>query len=239
MNSLELAPSTLILSMAALAVLPIALSMTTAYIKVSVVLGIFRSGLGLQQIPGKLVELALAISITAYIMIPVFSNLKPESLADISQGIHSQSDWRSLEGLFNPWRKFLLKATGSRELTFFVELRKAKLEPQKVTSDLEEHVNEHPDSEVQEVSDSDQSEPEVTWDVLLPAFVLSELSRGFVMGLSVLIPFLVVDLVVATILSGVGFTMVSPSIVSLPVKILLLVVTDGWLMLVRGLVLSY
>jgi type III secretory pathway component EscR len=215
-------PSTLITGMVALALVPLIISMTTAYIKVSIVLGVFKTGLGLQQVPGKMVEFALVIAITTYIMIPVFEKIESKGLGELLTRIRAGEN---IEPILKPWRKFLVKNSGKREIKFLHNLRLEQKEgvgKEQIASKKYSKIYKNP-----------------PWDVLIPAFVLSEISKGFIMGLSVLLPFLLIDLITATLITGVGISTITPTVVSLPIKIVLLVVTDGWLLLVRGLVLSY
>lgn len=226
----ELHPGWFVILAMLLALVPVVLGLFTAYLKVSVVLGLVRSALGTQHTPSGVVVLALSLSITAYAMAPVLeecaARLPKESLQDltleqiVARGVH----------FADPLVDFVRTHAGEREVRLLTELRERAPE------------NERGVSEAPRASQSVR-EPLATDDVplsvLLPAFVLTELKEAFAMGFVLLLPFLVIDLIVANLLVGMGMAMVSPIMVSLPLKILLLVVTDGWLLITRGLIQSY
>lgn len=217
-------PYWLIAASAALAVIPIALAMVTSYMKVSIVLGMLRSGLGTQQVPSGTVIMALSLALTCCIMAPVAGETV-DILArnPLPAEVTAPPDLNTLNrytALLMPWRRFMETHTGEREKRFFKEITDLQLKDQPQT----EGENEcRPDS----------------LRIILPAFILSELKQAFAMAFVIMIPFLVIDLVVANILVGLGMYMVSPVMVALPLKLLLFVVSDAWLLLARGLINSY
>jgi type III secretion protein R len=210
---------------AVLALLPLILGTLTSYIKISVVLGMMRSGLGAQQVPGNLVIAALAIALSGFVMAPVFEESlrnaeKVSNSVALPQAgeIPNLAMLTKLQPLVEPWRAFLEKHAGARE----------KLALQKLA------VNETPSKN--QVATTEAPTP---LRILFPAFILSELKEAFAMGFVLLLPFLIIDLVVANILAGMGMYMVSPVMISLPLKLILFVTVDGWILLTRGLVHSY
>jgi len=238
-------PIWLVVVAAAFAALPLVMGLFTAYVKISVVLGLLRSALGTQQVPSGLVIMALSVSLTIYTMAPVLD----QSVRAIEQkkldaliAAPSLAGFAALAPAIAPLRAFLVKHSGAREL--------------RVLSDLAAHPNLAGDGEAADEGaraapfataigstmeeSADETSPDaISLNVLLPAFVLTELKEAFAMGFVLLLPFLVIDLIVANVLVGMGMMMVSPVMVSLPLKLVLFVVADGWLLLAKGLLQSY
>lgn len=217
-------PYWLIIASLGAALFPIAIGLTTSYLKVSIVLGMLRSALGTQQTPSGLVVMALSAALTLYIMAPV---LEETFLAINEAGIGkpgsfekmpTEKDLGCLKDVTRPWRRFMESHAGDRELRVFRSLRK---EGERKES------NEPPKGEQDPIT------------VLVPAFVVSELKEAFAMGFIVLLPFVVIDIVVANLLVGLGMYMVSPIVISLPLKLLLFTLSDAWILLTKGLIQSY
>lgn len=205
-------PLWLILLSLGIAVIPIVVGIATSFVKVSIVLGLLRSGLGAPQVPSGIVITALSLAITSYVMGPTVEQTlavaEQMSMPDLASA--PQGELRStFEPLLSPWRDFLTTHSASRELEVFAR--------------MEGH--------------DPQEAPALR--TLLLGFLLTELREAFTMGLALLLPFLVLDLVIANVLVGLGMFMVSPVLIALPLKLLLFVMADGWLLLTRGLVLSY
>lgn len=225
-------PGWIILASATVALIPIAVGMVTSYVKVSVVLSMIRSALGTQSVPSGLVIMALSLSLTFYIMSPVLTKT-----AEIGETLDTATIFKTpsvkslkkLAPILEPWREFMTNHSGKRELMVLANL----------------HVQEqnHLDGGVSGMEivalQAQSSIQPVPFRTLIPAFVLTELKEGFAMGFVVLLPFLVIDIIVANVLVGMGMMMVSPVLISLPLKLLLLVVSDGWILIVKGLVQSY
>jgi type III secretion protein R len=220
----NLNPFWLIFATSCLALLPIAISLVTSYVKVSVVLSMVRNALGTQQVPGTLVIMALSLALTCFIMGPVLEqSWERAKQIDFEKITNSTPSIQRLQGIgevFVPWREFLEKHSGPRELAALLALDQGG--GAKVISSSESMRSQQPPLRV-----------------VLPAFVISELKEAFTMGFLVLLPFLLIDLIVANILAGLGMFMMSPAMISLPIKILLFVMSDAWLVIIRGLVLSY
>ena len=216
-------PLWLVLISLVVAIVPLFLTLGTCYLKVSITLGMLRSALGTQQLPGNVVMLSASLALSIYVMQPVFS----ECLARLdTQALGSFFKSPSLEAAakfgpaFEPWREFLKRHAGQREIEVLSRFNTA------AAQSSAEAVAPAP------VADTDLR-------TLLAAFVISELKQGFTIGFILLLPFLVVDLVVANILAALGMFMVSPMVIALPIKILFFVLCDGWLLLTRGLLASY
>jgi type III secretion protein R len=206
--------------MAGLSLVPFVLLMATCFVRISVVLSILRSAIGTPQVPPTQVLTGLALVMTMAVMAPTGERMwqaarpalaSPGADADSLPALEAAAD-RAKE----PLREFLLRHTAPRERASFLALAR----------DL------RPPAERAAVTDRDLA-------VVMPAFVTSELRRAFEIGFLLFVPFLVVDLVVANLLLALGMHMLSPTTVSLPFKLLLFVLADGWQLVVRGLMQSY
>lgn len=216
-------PLTLIVVLAGLALLPFLLVMVTSFVKVAIVLSLLRSAIGAQQVPPNQVITGLAIVLSAYIMAPVAMDTY-DVIEPVIARIDSKEaapptfkEYRSTATeAAKPLRKFLLKHADETERVLLYELA-LELRTPKQQQDL------GPEDLI----------------IAVPAFVLTELKEAFVIGFLLFIPFLIVDLVVANILLSLGMHMLSPTTVSLPFKLLLFVLVDGWYLVVKGLILGY
>jgi type III secretion protein R len=217
-------PLVLLFAMAALSLLPFVLLLMTSFVKIAVVLSIVKGALGTPQIPPNQVVTGLALILTMYVMAPVGERIyrAVEPVLGRGQGADLVSaasvDALSAAGerAKEPMREFLLKHATPRDRTVFHGLA-LRLRTQ------EERLG---------ISDRD-------FLIVVPAFLTSELRRAFEIGFLLFVPFLVVDMVVANLLLALGMHMLSPTTVSLPFKLLLFVLADGWQLLLRGLVESY
>jgi flagellar biosynthetic protein FliP len=175
-----------------------------------VVLGILRQALGMQQSPPAQVLIGLALFLTMFVMYPVFDEINVKALQPYMEGAITQSE--ATENAIRPMRTFMLSQTRSKDLTLFMDLA---------------------DIDVFDTADS------VPLHVLVPAFVISELRIAFQIGFMIFLPFLIVDLVVASVLMSMGMMMLPPVMISLPVKLLLFVLSDGWYLLVQSVMVAY
>ncbi|GHV28868.1 flagellar biosynthetic protein FliP [Synergistales bacterium] len=193
-----------------LSMAPAILLMLTSFTRILVVLGFIRSAMGLQQTPPNQVISSFALFITFFTMAPVWNQVYEQSLSPYMQErIPVQVAW---DRAITPVRTFMLKQTRERELSLMVRLS----------------------------GEARPSGPnDVPTMILIPAYVLSELKTAFQMGIIIYIPFIVVDMVVASILMSMGMMMLPPSMISLPFKILLFVMADGWNLVVASLVTSF
>jgi type III secretion protein R len=197
------------------------LMMVTSFVKISVVLSIVRTAMGTQQIPPTQVITGLAIILTVYIMAPVGQEMyraaNPDSFkGDIMSSATVEQMFKAGEAAQEPLRAFLMKkvTTKDRSLFFSLSLKMRKVEDR------------------QGISDKD-------FLILVPAFVVSELKEAFQIGFLLFVPFIVIDIVVANILLALGMQMLSPTTISMPFKLLLFVMIDGWYLISKGLVIGY
>ncbi len=203
-------PVLVLLGLTLLSLVPAILLTTTSFTKILVVLGLTRNALGLQQIPPNQVLAGLALFLSLFIMAPVLSQMNDVGLQPYLDGTKSQSQaWQ--DGI-EPLRGFMLRQTGDSELALLTDV-------------------------------ADRPRPDNADDValstLVPAFILSELKQAFIIGFVIFIPFLVIDIVVSAALMSLGMMMMPPVMVSLPFKLLLFVLVDGWGLIIKSLVASY
>lgn len=209
-------PLSLILVLGLMAMLPLLVVMMTSFTKIAVVLSLVRNAMGVQQIPPNIALYGLAAILTFYIMAPVAQHMydtvkaEPQSIESI-QGLETTV----LRGV-EPLRKFLVDHSRPQQRAFFLDTAKKLWEPSMVAN----------------LKDTD-------FVVLTPAFLVSELTAAFEMGFLLYLPFIVIDLIVSNILLAMGMMMVSPVTISLPLKLFLFVMIDGWSRLIHALVLSY
>ncbi len=190
--------------------LPAILLMMTGFTRVIIVLGLLRNALGTPSTPPNQVLLGLALFLTFYVMSPVFNEIYKEAWQPLSEDKITMET--ALERGVQPLRVFMLEQTRETDLALYTRMAK------------EENF---------------QSRDDVPMRILLPAFVTSELKTGFQIGFSVFIPFLIIDLVVASVLMALGMMMVPPATISLPFKLMLFVLVDGWQLLMGSLAQSF
>lgn len=196
--------------MTALTVIPAILLMMTSFTRIIIVLGFLRQALGTNSTPPNQVILGLSLFLTFFVMTPVLNKAYDAGIKPYMDGQMSVQDALPLAAA--PFRHFMLEQTREPDLQLFTKL-----------------ANEQP------YADKDS----VPYRVALPAFVTSELKTAFQMGFLLFIPFLIIDLVVASVLMSMGMMMVSPMIISLPFKIMLFVLVDGWTLLLGTLAGSF
>ncbi|MGI9951204.1 flagellar type III secretion system pore protein FliP [Moorellaceae bacterium AZ2] len=193
-----------------LALVPAILLLMTCFTRIIVVLAFVRSALATQQVPPNQVLIGLALFLTFFIMAPVYNQVKAQALDPYLAGQISQEE--ALARGSRPLREFMYRQTREKDLALFI--RMAGL-PEPRTRD------------------------DVPLYVLIPAFVISELKTAFQMGFLIYIPFLIIDLVIASILMAMGMFMVPPVMISLPFKLMLFVLVDGWYLVVKSLLESF
>ncbi len=217
-------PLSTLIMLSLLALGPFLLMMSTSFVKFSVVFSILRSALGLQQVPPPAVTMGLAMVMTIYVMSPVGSQvykaiepmLQQPSGQDVVSPGGAQTILRAVDQARDPLRGFLVRHAHARERAAFHQMA----------------LRMGPPDWKDTVKDDDLL-------VLIPAFTVSELSEAFMIGFLIFLPFLVIDLVISNILLAMGMHMLSPITISMPFKLLLFVLVDGWSLLVRGLVQGY
>jgi flagellar biosynthesis protein FliP len=200
----------ILLLIAGITIVPALLFTTTAFTRILIVLGFIRTGLGTPTAPPNQVLVGIALFLTLFVMAPTFKEAKETAWDPMSAGKISQVE--ALKRGEKPMRAFMFKQTRDSDLGLFVNL--AKMDRPKTRADVPTHV-------------------------LIPAFIISELKTAFQIGFLIFLPFLVIDLVVASTLMSMGMMMLPPVFISLPFKILLFVLVDGWDLVIRSLVESF
>lgn len=196
--------------MTILSLAPSFLILMTSFTRIVIVLSFLRNALGTQQMPPNQVLIGFALFLTFIIMSPIFSEINKEALQPFLQGKIAQA--KALDVAQKPLRKFMLKQTREKDLALIISM--AKLPRPK-------------------------NESEVPIYLLIPAFAMSEFKTAFQIGFAIFVPFLVIDMVIASTLMSMGMMMLPPVLISLPFKILLFVLVDGWYLVVRSLLLSF
>lgn len=220
-------PVSVLLLLGALSLLPFALVATTSFVKFAVVLSILRSAIGTPQVPPTIVVTSLAMILTAYVMAPTGIEIYRVMRAGQHSGALARGDGLLSSGSAKelyaaamrakePLRAFLVRHTSMKDRTLFRDLAKRLW----------------PKSQAGSVQDSDLM-------IVIPAFVIGQLAAAFKIGFLLFVPFLVIDMVVANVLLALGMHMLSPTTISLPFKLLLFVLIDGWHLLSKGLIMSY
>jgi len=200
----------MLLFMTALSVLPAALIMMTSFTRIIIVLAILRQALGTAQTPSSQILIGLALFLTFFVMTPVFERLNDEALQPYLQ--EELSFQEAVVQAKDPMRTFMLAQTRETDVALF--------------ADIGGH-------------DQVESPEQVPFSLLIPAFVTSELKTAFQIGFLMFLPFLIIDLVVASVLMSMGMMMLSPLIISFPFKIMLFVLVDGWALVVGTLAASF
>ncbi|MEY3808817.1 MAG: flagellar type secretion system pore protein FliP [Pseudomonadota bacterium] len=200
----------LLLLLTSLSFLPAVVLMMTSFTRIIIVLSLLRMALGTQGTPPNQVMIGLALFLTLFVMSPIIDKIYTEAYQPLSE--NKITVVQALEIGGTPLKAFMLRQTRKADLALYVKLAN--------TAPL-------------------QSAEDVPFSILVPAFATSELKTAFQIGFAVFIPFLIVDMVVASVLMAMGMMMVSPSIVSLPLKIMLFVLVDGWQLLLGSLGQSF
>ncbi len=196
--------------MTVLSFLPALLLMTTSFTRIIIVFAILRQALGLQQSPSNQILIGMSLFMTMFIMAPVFDRVNVEALQPyINEQISSKE---AINRTVKPFHNFMMAQTRESDLKLFMDISNTN------------NIN---------------TAEDVPITVLIPSFITSELKTAFQIGFILFIPFLVIDIVVASVLMAMGMMMLSPLIISLPFKIMLFVLVDGWAMLMGTLAASY
>src|SRR5215475_11205481 len=206
----------IIVFLTAAGLIPFFVVTMTGFLKISVVMFLIRNALGVQQTPPNLLLYGIALVLTVYVTSPLLSNVYNRVIADPIDFNSVDSITTTAQAVKQPVQAYLARFTQPRERQFFLSAT-SRIWPKDARADLK---------------DDDLV-------VLLPAFVSSELTRAFEIGFLLYLPFLVIDLVVSNILMAMGMIMVSPTLISVPLKLFLFVGVSGWSRLMHGLILSY
>ncbi|MEO5323391.1 flagellar type III secretion system pore protein FliP [Mesorhizobium sp. CC13] len=194
-----------------LSVAPGLLIMVTSFTRFVIAFSILRTGIGLQSTPANLILISLSLFMTFYVMAPTFDQAWQNGVKPLMDDQITQAE--AVDRISDPFRTFMMRNVRDKDFALFADL--ARERGQAV------------------------SEEKVDLRILVPAFMISEIRRGFEIGFLIVLPFLVIDLIVATITMAMGMMMLPPTVVSLPFKILFFVLIDGWNLLVGSLVRSF
>jgi len=195
-----------------LAVAPGILVVVTSFTRFVIAFSILRMGIGLQTTPANLILISLALFMTFHVMAPTFDKAWVNGVKPLMD--NQITEEQAFDRISTPFREFMLKNVREKDLGLFVDMAR------------EQNPNANPDDEI-------------GLRVIVPAFMISEIRRGFEIGFLILVPFLVIDLIVATITMAMGMMMLPPTVVALPFKILFFVLIDGWNLLVGSMMRSF
>jgi flagellar biosynthetic protein FliP len=200
----------ILLLVGGLSLVPALLFCVTGFSRILIVLGFIRTAMGTQNTPPNQVLVGVALFLTLFVMMPTITAIKTEAWDPLEH--HQISTATAIQRAEQPLREFMFKQTGEDELSLFVSLSKIPVP---------------------------QTEGEVPTYVLIPAFIMSEMKTAFQIGFLIFLPFLLIDLIVSSTLMSMGMIMLPPTFISLPFKILLFVLVDGWDLIARALVSSF
>ncbi len=210
-------PLEIIILLTLIALAPSLLIMMTCFTRIIIVLGFLRTAMQTQSTPPNMVLTGMALFLTFFIMAPVFSEINEVAYQPyVSEQLTTEE---ALEAASVPLKRFMLKQTSNDDLNFFLDLSKTE-EPE--GGYTQEYI-----------------ENDLSLTVIVPSFMISELKRAFQMGFLIFLPFLVIDLVVGSTLMSMGMMMLPPAMISMPFKILVFVLADGWNLLIGSVVASY
>ncbi len=200
----------ILLLVGGLSLVPALLFVVTGFSRILIVLGFIRTAMGTQSSPPNQVLVGVALFLTLFVMMPTINAIKKDAWNPLEK--HQISTSQAITRAEQPLRQFMFKQTGDNELSLFVNLSKIP-EP--------------------------QTEGQVPTYVLIPAFIMSEMKTAFQIGFLIFLPFLIIDLIVSSTLMSMGMVMLPPTFISMPFKILLFVLVDGWDLVARALVSSF
>jgi flagellar biosynthetic protein FliP len=193
-----------------LSLAPAILMMTTSFIRIVIVLSFLRQAVGTQMLPPNQLIIGLSLFLTAFVMAPIWKTINDKALTPYFDNKMKQSEAISITE--SALRQFMFKQTREKDLSLFIKLSK---------------------------SETPQKRADVPTYLLIPAFMISELKTAFQIGFMIYIPFLIIDMVVASILMAMGMMMLPPVVISLPFKLILFVLVDGWQLIIGSLVKSF
>ncbi|MFQ9085766.1 MAG: flagellar type III secretion system pore protein FliP [Roseburia sp.] len=199
-----------------IALAPSILIMLTSYTRIIIVLHFLRSAIGTQTSPPNQVLIGLALFLTIFIMQPVFTQVNENAIKPLDAGEITQEE--AFEAGMEPIREFMFGQTQRKDINMFCEIAQISYDPG---------------------ADLDQIKADIPNSVLIPSFIISELRTAFIIGFLIYIPFIVIDMVVASVLMSMGMMMLPPTTISLPFKILLFILADGWDLVIKNLVQTF
>ena len=219
----------LLMMLTVLTLLPSFIIMTTSFIRIIIVLSLFKNAIGIQQSIPKEVIIGLALFLTFFTMAPTFEKVNNDALTPYLNNQITQQV--AIDKGSKPMRDFMLRQTRAKDLKLFLEVGK-----------LEDTVKDEVDENGKVVMVN--GKPKLSYDkvplyAVVPSFIISELRRSFEMGFLIFIPFIIIDIVTGSILMAMGMMMLPPVMISLPFKLLLFIMVDGWNLLVKSLIMSF
>ncbi len=201
-----------------LALLPSILLMTTSFTRIIIVLSFLRNAMGTQQSPPNQILIGLALALTLFIMSPVISEVNTVAYQPYKEGQITQKE--AMDAAVIPIKTFMLRQTHKKDLSLFLSIA-------------------HPEAQPEISLQNQEQLMELGLDVVIPSFITSELKRAFTMGFLLFIPFLIIDMIVASTLMSMGMVMLPPSMIALTFKIMMFVLVDGWSLLLGNLAQSF
>ena len=211
----------LVMLITILSIAPGLLIMVTSFTRFVIALSFLRSGLGLQSTPANLVLISLSLFMTFFVMAPTFDRAWETGVKPLTENRITEQE--AFERIADPFRDFMMSQVRAEDLKLFADLAAARLQPDGAAP--------------AEPAEETEARPDLR--ILIPAFMISELRRAFEIGFLIILPFLVIDMVVATLTMSMGMMMMPPAILALPFKILFFILMDGWNLIVSGLVRSH
>lgn len=199
-----------------LSIVPMLLIMMTSFTRIIMVLSFVRSALGTQQNPPNQVLIGLALFLTFFTMKPVFNDVYNNALQPYNE--HRISQQQMIDRTENRFKEFMYKQTNRKDLDLFL------------------HAD---DSNLKETKSAPTNPDKINLAVIVPAFIISEMKTAFSIGFLIFLPFMIIDMVVSSILMSMGMVMISPIVISLPFKLLLFVLVNGWYLLVQSLIQGF
>lgn len=224
-------PIEVIILITLLSLAPSLLIMLTSFTRIIIVLSFLRNAMQTNTTPPNMILTGIALFLTIFIMWPVFSEINETAYVPYANGEITTSE--AIDRAGRPLKEFMLKQTTNKNMKFFLDLQQTAVYSEE-TADTDNPV----EVNVEEINLLNYQE-QLGFQTVVPAFIVSELSRAFQMGFMLFIPFLIIDLVVSSTLMSMGMMMLPPAMISLPFKILLFVLVDGWQMLIGSLVTSF
>ncbi|MFF2014783.1 flagellar type III secretion system pore protein FliP [Paenibacillus sp. NPDC058177] len=203
----------ILLLITVLSVAPAFVILMTSFTRIVIVLGFVRTSLGTQSMPPNQVLVGLALFLTLFVMAPTFSTINETALQPYMKGTITQSE--ALNKAADPMKEFMFKQTNSKDLLLFMKYTGYTGTEKPATYS------------------------DIPLTVIVPAFAIGEMKKAFTMGFLIFIPFLIIDIVVASTLMAMGMMMLPPVMISLPFKIMLFVLVDGWYLVIKSLLLSF
>jgi flagellar biosynthetic protein FliP len=210
----------IIILLTLLTLLPSILMMMTGFTRILIVLSFVRNALGMQQTPPNQILIGLALFLTLFVMMPVFDEIYSEAYTPYIEDRIDQDEF--IDRTMSPTRSFMMRQTMESDLEFFIGLSRVPIE------DIESFNPEDPGTY-----------NVIPTRVLIPAFLTSEIKHAFWIGFIIYVPFIVIDMIVASTLMAMGMMMLPPAMISLPFKVLLFVLVDGWQLIIGSLMLTF